>query len=464
MGIGGLFDISVRTMSTYQEAIEVASNNISNAGNTDYTRQRVVLASELNVNGQGTGVKVQDVQRVRLDILDTQIRKYQSTLSDADKRSEILQQIEALNGEPSSTGIAAGITDFFNSWNELSANPTSTQLRLNVIQKAQNLSQRFKQTVDGLTDIQYSIQQQANSTVDQINGYLKQIHDLNLQAYDAKARGVRASELEDQRDSLIDQLSQLVNVSVQKNDSGAVQVNVGGSYGADQTGYNQFQLKNINGQLRLVSENDTNSVAVINSGKFNALSDLYSNKIPAYLKSLENLANTFVSSVNELHMQGYTQSTTGASTNGIPFFGEVGSSGGVVNAIVDGEIRINSSVLANPGNIAASDIQGADGNSNISNKIAELVNTKFPELNNLSLSDGYSSILNSIGLDKNQSDNVSQSGNAIMLNLQTQKKSYSGVSIDEEMTNVIKYQRSYEAAARMVKIADSMIQTLLGMF
>ena len=463
MSIGGLFDISVRTMSTYQEAINVSSNNISNAGNPDYTRQRVLLASEANLDGNGAGVKMQDVMRVRQDVLDTQIRKYQSTFSDADKRSVVLQQIETLTGEPSSTGISAGITDFFNTWNELSANPTSSQLRLNVVQKAQNLSQRFKQTVDGLTDIQYSVQQQANSTVDQINGYLKQIHDLNLQVYDAQSRGVKASELEDQRDSLIDQLSQLVNVSVQKSDSGAVQVNVGGSYGADQSGYNQFQLANINGQLRLVSVHDTNSVAVVNSGQFNALSDLYSNKIPGYLSNLENLENTFVSKVNELHMQGYTLSTTGASTNGIPFFGEVGSSG-VVNAVVDGELKINSSILTDPGNIAASDVQGADGNSNVSNKIASLLNTKFLELNNLSFSDGYSSILNSIGLDKNQSDNEVQSDNTIMLNLKTQKQSYSGVSIDEEMTNIMKYQRSYDAAAKMIKIADDMIQTLLNMF
>lgn len=462
MSIGGLFDISVRTMSAYQEAVNVSSNNISNAGNPDYTRQRVVLASESNLDGSGAGVVVQDVQRIRQDVLDSQIRKYQSTLSDSGKRSEVLAQIEALTGEPSTTGISAGITDFFNSWNELSANPTSTQLRSNVIQKAQNLSQRFKQAVDGLNDIQYSVQQQANSTVDQINSYLKQINDLNQQVYDAQARGAKASELADQRDSLIDKLSQLVNISVQKNENGSVQVNVGGSFGADQTGYNQFQLKVVNGQLRLASTSDTNSVAIVNSGQFNALSDLYSNKIPGYLSAINNLENTFVTQVNNLHMQGYTLSSTGASTNGIPFFGEVSSSG-VVNAVVDGELKINSSILADPGNIAASDAQGADGNSNVSNKIAALVNSKFAELNGTSFGDNYSSMLNSIGLDKNQSDNDMQSGNTIMLNLQTQKQSYSGVSIDEEMTNIMKYQKSYDAAAKMVKMADDMIQTLLNM-
>lgn len=464
MGIGGLFDISVRTMSAYQEAIGVSSNNVSNAGNTDYTRQRVVLASEANVNGQGTGVKVQDIQRVRQDILDSQIRKYQSSLSDADTRSNALQQIESIVGEPSNTGLSKYITDFFNSWSELSANPNSAQLRLSVIQKAQNLSQRFKQTIDGFSEIQYSVQQQASSMVDEINSYLKGIRDLNLQVYDSEARGVQANELKDQRDAMIDKLSKLVNVSVQKNQNGAVQVNIGGTYGADQAGYNQFELKNINGQLRLVSSNDTSSAAVVNSGQFNALSDLFSNKIPGYVNNYQNLAATLAARVNELHMQGYTLSTTGASVTGVPFFGEVDSSGNIVNTVVDGELKINSSILSNPGNIAASDTQGTDGNNNNSNKIAALINTSFPELNNLTFGDNYSAILNSIGLDKNQSNNDYQSGNAILQNLQTQKQSYSGVSIDEEMTNILKYQKSYDAAARMVKVADSMIQTLLDMF
>jgi len=135
MGIGRLLDISVRTMATYQNALDVTSNNISNAGNAEYTRQKVLLSTEITQGGIGMGVKLQDVQRIKNNLVDSQIRKYQSSLSDSNMRSEILQQIESVIAEPSDTGISFYINDFFNSWSELSTNPNSPQLRSQIVQE-----------------------------------------------------------------------------------------------------------------------------------------------------------------------------------------------------------------------------------------------------------------------------------------------------------------------------------------
>jgi len=463
MSIGRLLDISVRTMNTYQSAIDTASQNISNAGNPDYTRQKVVFANEVGEKGIGIGVKIQDVLRIRNDILDSQLRKYQSSLSDSQKRSEVLKQIEAIVSEPSSNGLSTFITEFFNAWDALSANPNSQQLRLTVIQKAQELSSRFKDTIDGFSEIQYMLQQDANVQVNQINDYLKGIYELNQRIYDAEARGTKANELKDQRDALIDKLSQIVNISVQKNDYGSVMVNVGGVYGADQTNYNQFEVKMVDGQLRLVSKLDSNSLAYVNGGEFFATSDLLSNKIAAYKSAYEKLATNFVDQVNAVHTQGYTLPIGGSSNTGIPFFGELNSSGKIVNAFVDGEIKINSAVLSDPRNIAASSVAGYEGNNEIATRIAELSKAKIPELDNQTFTENYTSIINSIAQEKVMSDNSITSNDLVVQNLKTQKASYSGVSIDEEMTNVMKYQRSYEAASKLVKIADELLQTILNM-
>ena len=463
MSIGRLLDISVRTMNTYQSAIDTASQNISNAGNPDYTRQKVVFANEVGEKGIGIGVKIQDVLRIRNDILDSQLRKYQSSLSDSQKRSEVLKQIEAIISEPSSNGLSTFITEFFNAWDALSANPNSQQLRLTVIQKAQELSSRFKDTIDGFSEIQYMLQQDANVQVNQINDYLKGIYELNQRIYDAEARGTKANELKDQRDALIDKLSQIVNISVQKNDYGSVMVNVGGVYGADQTNYNQFEVKMVDGQLRLVSKLDSNSLAYVNGGEFFATSDLLSNKIAAYKSAYEKLATNFVDQVNAVHTQGYTLPIGGSSNTGIPFFGELNSSGKIVNAFVDGEIKINSAVLSDPRNIAASSVAGYEGNNEIATRIAELSKAKIPELDNQTFTENYTSIINSIAQEKVMSDNSITSNDLVVQNLKTQKASYSGVSIDEEMTNVMKYQRSYEAASKLVKIADELLQTILNM-
>ena len=340
MSVGRLLDLSVRTMSTYQSAIDIASQNISNAGSPDYSRQKVVLASETVNNGQGAGVKIQDISRIRNEILDGQLRKYQSSYSDSTKRSEILEKLEAIIGEPSEDGLSTYFTEFFNSWDELSTNPTSTQLRLNVVKKSKQLSERFKDQIDGFSEIQYLIQKEANVQVEQINGYLKEIHGLNQKVYESEVRGVESNDLKDQRDKLIDSLSQLVNVSVNKNTYGAVQVNVGGVYGADQSSYNEFQISIINGQMRLTQKGNESTVAVVNGGELYAISDIYSNKINQYKTDYETLAQTFVDKVNDVHINGNTLVYGGTSNTGIPFFGEVAADGSIVNAFVDGKMTI----------------------------------------------------------------------------------------------------------------------------
>lgn len=463
MGIGRLFDISVRSMAAYQQALDVTSNNISNAGNPAYSRQKVLLASETAENGKGVGIKIQDVLRIKNDLLGIQIIKYQSTLSNADKRSAVLKQVETIISEPSSNGLSNYITDFFNSWDQLSTNPNSIPLRLNVIQKAQGVGDRFKQILAGLSDVQTTLLNNATTTVEQINNDLKELYGYNSNIYESVVRGINASELKDQRDELIAKLSEKVNLSVHINKSGAAIVNIGGVQAADQYGYNQFEMKIVNGKMQMATKNDSQSTAVINSGELFAITDLYSNKIPQYKSSFENLQSVFVSKINELHMSGNTLVQSGASKTNIPFFGELDISGGVSNAISDGQLIINSSILNDPRNIAASEIANNDGNGTIANKLARLFDTNFTELNGQSFMDYYSSTLNALGMEKVSSDNSIESSGAILQQLKNENSSYSSVSLDEEMTNVLKYQRSYDAAAKMIKVADEMMQTILDM-
>ena len=463
MSIGRLFDISVRSMSAYQQALDVTSNNITNANNPAYSRQKVLLSSEVGENGNGVGIKVQDVLRIKNDLLGVQIVKYQSALADADKRSTMLKQVESIISEPSSNGLSNYITDFFNSWDQLSTNPNSIPLRLNVIQKAQGVGDRFKQILDGLTDVQATLKNDANTTADQINNYLKEINGFNSKIYESVTRGLNANELKDQRDELIAKLSEKVNLTVNYNETGSANVSIGGIQGADQYGYNQFEMKTIDGKLRMVSTVDSSAVAVVNSGELFAITDLYSNKIPQYKSGFENLQTVFVNKVNELHLSGNSLIQSGASKTNVPFFGETIVDGIVVDAISNGQIKINSSILNDPKNISVSDVANNDGNGGIANKIARLFDTAFAELNNQSFMDYYSTTLNALGMEKVSSDNSVESSGAILQQLQNEKTSYSGVSLDEEMTNVLKYQRSYDAAAKMIKVADEMIQTILQM-
>lgn len=461
MGIGRLLDISVRSMAAYQRAMDVTSQNISNAGNPEYSRQKTLFATEETQAGIGMGVKIQDILRVKNDLLDSQLRKYQSSLADAEKRSELLQQIESVIAEPSDIGLSSYMSQFFNSWSQLAANPNSTQLRSQVIQNAQRLSERFSEIFEGFSSVQSVLQKEAVLKTNQMNEYLKEIAELNHRIYESEARGIKASELKDKRDSIIDNLSKLANITVNYNEFGAAVINVGGIQGADQNVYTEFEVSFVNNKMRIVSKTDKNAIALLNSGELFTSTDLYSNRIPEYKAKLEDLANVFINKVNQYHMQGFTLVQNGSSSTGIPFFGTLDINGNVINAFVNGQIRINQDVINNPKNIAVSSSANNDGNGSIANLIASLSDLKLSELDNQSLLESYSGLLNTFGVDKVVSDNRIESSSLVIQQLQNQKSSYSGVSIDEEMTNVIKYQRSYEAAAKLIKVVNDMMETII---
>jgi flagellar hook-associated protein 1 len=462
MSIGRVFNTAVGTMQAYQKAIDTASNNISNSGNTDYTRERVVFGTVTAENGIGAGIKVQDVQRVRNELTDAQIRKYQSQYSEADTKASYLSQIETLVSEPSDNGLSTYIAAFFNSWDELTTDATSLSSRSNIIKAAQELSDRIKETYDGLGNMEITVRDEASTTVDQINNYLKDISSLNQKIYESEVRGNEANDLKDQRDKALDSLSKLVNINVQMNDKGAAIVSVGGIQGADAIGYNEFELVNVDGKLKLATKEDNNITAVVNGGVLSADFDLYSNKIPDYLSKLESFATTFANKVNEIHKTGYTLAGDSSSSTNINFFGKLDDSGNWV-VFDGGELVISDDILNDTSNIAASDASNNDGNSNIANQIARLGDSKISELNNQTFLQNYNSILSKIGTDKTSSDNNAESSNTILTTLKNQKSSESGVSLDEEEANILVYQRAYQASAKLISIADELLQTLLSM-
>ncbi|MBX3006720.1 MAG: flagellar hook-associated protein FlgK [Melioribacteraceae bacterium] len=445
MSLGRLFDISSRTLSTYQRAIEVTSNNISNAGNAEYSRQKVNIGSDISLNGIGIGVKISDIQRVRDDMVDAQIRKYQSALSSSEKKSEMLGRIETILSEPSEMGLSNYLAQFFNSWQELTVNPTSIQMRSNVLQKAKRLAERYNDIKSGIEDVQSQIINDARIKVSQLNTHVVELRSLNQKIFDTESRGVNAGELKDQRDAIIQKVAKLANVTVSPTEQGAVTVNVGGLLAADQVYNNQFVLEVTEGELKISIENDRGSKAVVNSGEIGALLELHSKNIGEYKNKFNTLITTLTERVNHYHEQGFALD----GSLGTKFF-EMSS---------DGKLMLN---VTDPVKLAAADVTGNTGNAKIANQIYRIAEDESV-FNGSLIIDEYTNILNSLGTERISNDDRVDSNELILQQLQNQRASVSGVSLDEEMTNVLKYQRSYDAAARLVKVADDMLQTILNM-
>jgi flagellar hook-associated protein 1 FlgK len=451
MGLSRIFDISRRSLATYQNSMNIASHNISNAANKNYTRQRVNLAAEnpeTNANFVwGTGIKLDSITRVRDGLVDKQLIANQQNYSFNEKQSLMLSQIEQVFSEPSELGISNLMNNFFNTWNELSVNPNSIPLRNNVIYAAENLATKVDSINRDIDTIKYDMFREFQEKTDTLNSSLNQVTQLNKQIFQATATGLDANDLMDQRDKIIGDLSKLVNLSVNYDNNGSANISIGGVFAADGAAATEFEVVNDNGKLTIAALNTSNHVQ-LKAGEIAAIADIYSNKIPDYQNDLDYLFTEFVRQVNTVHSSGYTIEST--PRTGIDFFKEY----------KDGKLVISDDILNSPENIAVS-ADGTDGNGDISVQLADLSTSKT--INGASFNSYYNSLISKLGNDKLSVDRQTEANQMILDQLQLQKQSISGVSVDEEMTEIIKYQRAYDASAKLIRIADEMLETIMGL-
>lgn len=451
MGISRIFDISRRSLSVYQQALDVTAHNIANASNTDYSRQRATIVSgtpEKNAGFLwGTGVKITDITRARDTMIEKQLNNYYQKFSDADRQSTILSQVEQIFAEPGELGLSNLMSQFFVSWQELSVTPNSLPLRNKVINTSQNLSTKVKEIYGDLEVIRTDIISEFKKKTELLNTSLENIRVLNQKIYEAKSIGENPNDLMDQRDKAINDLSKMVNIQVSYDQNNTAMISIGGIFAADSTFATKFGISGVNGKLSLVTE-DGGKSANLSSGELNALSEIYNNKIPNYSNEIDNIINQLLQSVNGIHSTGYT--ITSPNQTGVNFF----------DSYKDGILKINEDILNDPKMIAIS-ADGSIGNAELAIKLGNLAEAKI--FSGSTFVEKYTSLISKIGNDKQSNSHTAESNKLVLDQLENQRSSYSGVSVDEEMTNVIKFQRSYDASAKLIKVADEMLQTILNM-
>jgi flagellar hook-associated protein 1 FlgK len=451
MAISRTLSVAQTGLQVYQEALDVTSNNIANSSNASYSRQRVILqAAAPTITAStiwGNGVNLADIQRVRDTLTDGQIRTNNSAYSYNNQLSTDLGNVQSLFSEPTSNGLSNVTSSFFTAWQNLAVSPNSVSLRNNVIQAAQGLSDKIKSINDGIASVKADSVNELNDKLTTLNKDLSQIQSLNAQITAAQAATQSPNDLMDKRDALIDEISNLTNVNVTYDTSGAAVLSIGGVLAVDRSSYNQFSSTEVNGKLTITSSGGS-TPSSLSGGQISAVMDNYNIYIPSYQTSLDNYVNRLMSSVNTLHESGY--SITNPTQSGTDFF----------DSYSNGTLNINQDLVNDPNKIAIS-ADGTSGNGDIANNIGDLVNQK--DSSGTTLTDNYSSLISKIGSDTKYATNQADSYNTLLTALNNQKASYSGVSLDEEMTNVIQYQRSYEACAKVISTANAMLETLINM-
>lgn len=452
-GLMQILEVARRSLMANRTGLNVTSHNISNAGTTGYSRQRVDFEASAPIHEPfgylGTGVIVKGITRLRDKFLDQQTRSVNDTLSDASVRHSILSQIEAAFNEPTESGLSAAMNRFFNAFQELSIHPEESASRNSVLQQGVLLTQSFHRLASDLTQLKEDMSTDIQARVDKINQLTKEISEIDLKLTSAKAVGADVSDLRDQMDVRIDELSKLADIKITEDSRQSIMISVGGTVIASRAGNVPLQLVRSGSTVQIKNPNSGNNIN-ITSGELGAVLTAFNQTIPDHLSKLDELADAISARVNALHTAGYGLGNP-PSTN-TDFFTGTGAAG----------IEVNPAIKSNLDLIAAS-ADGSPGNNEIAMQIAGVLNEKIMSSNSVSVTQFYNGIVSGLGSSINAADNTVRSQELILNQLESQRMSVSGVSLDEEMTNLIKFQRSFDAAARVVTTVDEMMQTILDM-
>ncbi len=444
--------VALQSMLTQQSALDVVANNVANVNTPGYSREIANLEESppvlLGTTEVGTGVELAGVESVRDNILNLRIDQENSQQSSLNSYIGAMNQVQALFNETQGTGLQTYLTNFFNSFQALAANPTSTPDRQAVISAGQDLADAFNQTSSNLSEIQQGLNQSVVQSVEQINTLTSQIAGLNQQIQEVSNSGNSPGSLEDERDTAINNLSSLVDVAVVYSSDGTASVSTTNGLTlveGNQSNALSTQLNAATG-MNDVDAGGSDVTSQIAGGQLQGLIEARDQSIPATESSLDNLAASLISAVNSQQNAGFDLNGAKGADFFTPFTPVTsGSSAGAASTM--------SVAITDPNQIAASST-GAVGDSNNATALANIQNE--PLVSGLTIGGAYSNLIDQVGNDVSNATSEQQAVGLALQQLTNQQASISGVSLDEEATNLIMYQRAYEASARMISVADEL--------
>jgi flagellar hook-associated protein 1 FlgK len=323
MSLSAALQIGTSALNAAQLAIQVTGNNLANAATPGYSRQIAVLVpTRANNSGRltiGTGVGVSDVQRQVDDALQARLWSGISGEAEAGQNHTILSQIEDVMGELGTNDLSSELSKFWNTWSERANGSGSSAV---VVQQGQRLSDFIKRLRTDLGHQRDSIDADLGTRVTRADGLLSQIADVNHQISDAETAGGHASSLRDQRDSLVSELSQYMDVSTVEQSNGAIDVLVGSTpvvLGGHSRGL-QLTRRTVNGQVEArVGVREDSQELSIGSGEIGALLANRQSTVSDVVKKLDTLASQLIFEVNKAHSTGSTAAGLSTSTGTLSF-------------------------------------------------------------------------------------------------------------------------------------------------
>lgn len=503
-GFFGIFNAH-RGLIAAQNALSTANHNISNANTPGYSRQRVDLTAytaytppttSQSVVGQiGQGPTVQQITRSRDQFLDTQFRQASGKLGLNTTTEGALSQVEGILAEPSANSINSTMQNFFDAAQEMSLHPDSAAPRANFMQQAVDMVTVFQQQAQQLSELRTNLvgdplvpssfaTSQLAINVNTVNTKLANIAEINKNIISVKASGAEPNDLLDQRDQLLDELSKIVDVDVTNYDNGQIDLKIGGQFmikGGKQL--DSLQVKANAGPTPLPDDvpslvstvtggvvlND-GSGPEITGGSIRGIINMGGNDpalstVRGVLGKLDNLISTIATEMNNLQAAGRDQNGNLGTT---PIFQNdptlnPGQPLNIfhwkINPAVINNIKLISAAIDDP--TATGGFAGVgDGRNALA--MAKLRDQSFPALGTDMV--GYlNGTISTLGIDSRSYKDNTTSQKQLVDSVDLRRQSISGVNIDEETIDLLRYQRAFEATSKTISILDQITQSIINM-
>lgn len=469
--IHGMMDVGKRSMMNSQTALQTVGHNIANKSTEGYSRQRVeIQAAEPVGIGKlriGTGSKSAAVTRTNNPYLEKQIQKEQAGLGFLEGKADAMTRVEQVYNEQLNKGLNSFTTEFFNAFREFANNPESLAGRTQVKETADYLTKDFARVNKQLVEIQRDLDQQVAVQIDQVNELTKEIASLNEKIMSVEKSGGYANDERDRRDLLIKQVGQKINIRWAEGEDTQVTITAGNN-ALLVTGNEAKTLttrptgetdKKGEGNFDIFYHNQKTSEPVLvtdqlTGGSVGGLLEVRDKTIRGLLDQVDQMAYTLGTTVNELHGRGFDV----YNKKGVAFFEMPNDVKGAA-----AKMKVSEAIANDVGRIASAAQQHAPGDNRVANAIAKLQFEGVVGESKATLDEFYNSMVGEVGIQTRRTEVAQESQKNIVNQLKNIRESISGVSLDEETTKLIEFQKSFDASARLIRTADEMFDTVLSL-
>lgn len=470
-GIGNLFGRALDGLRVSSSGMNVVSNNIANANTVGYNKQVFTQGTRASsFNGLlGGGVVGIGVTSFIDPFIERQLVEENAEFGVFEGRGNILANLESVVQDNDGAGIGTAITSFFNSWSELSADPANGALRESVRGAGEDLAARFSNVHRQIQNLRSNASSSIETKVDEINAQLETLADYNGAIMEASDQ-TTILELKAQRNVVLQELSRNININYFENSDESLTIQIGGT-GVPLVSTNKYAVLDTSDDLgaggsmtinTTIAGGGTASIdatANITGGVLGGQLTDRNGELNDQLDKLNTLAYNLVTQINDAHDDGY--GLDGSTGNN--FFTALASSDSAAALM-----SIDPDLASDLDKISAAEEDPTGGSSGvgdgrIANAIVALQSSKVLDGGTQTFSQFYNNMVSTVGIQAGQVNKGYESQANLLSRLQLQRENVSGVNLDEEAADLIKFQRAFEGSARVMSVANEMLDTLLGL-